>query len=58
MATGSCTVAHRIKPLNAGSVELELERNIASDKFERTPEIGRFVLYTDKKFSGIGIITQ
>ncbi len=58
VATGKCTAARRIKPLNAGSVELDLDRKIASDTFERTPEIGRFVLYTDKSFSGIGIITQ
>ncbi len=58
IATGEAKTAKRIKPLNAGSVELELDRKVASDLFERTPEIGRFLLYANKSFAGIGIITN
>ena len=58
VTTGESKKASRIKPLNAGLVELKLDRNIATDAFERTPEIGRFVFYTDKNFSGVGIITE
>ncbi len=58
VTTGESKKAKRIKPLNAGLVELKLDRNIATDAFERTPEIGRFVFYTNKNFSGIGIITE
>ncbi len=58
IATGECTASDRIKPLNAGSVELVLEREIATDAFDRTPEIGRFVLYINKNFSGIGIVRE
>jgi bifunctional enzyme CysN/CysC/sulfate adenylyltransferase subunit 1 len=58
VATGESVVSKTIKPLSAGSVEIELERKVASDNFESTPEIGRFVLYTNKSFAGIGIITD
>ncbi len=58
VATGESVVSGSIKPLNAGMVELKLSREIAMDTFERTPEIGRFVFYTGRKFSGIGIITE
>lgn len=58
IATGECKAAKRIKPLNAGSVDLELDRKVPSDLFERTPEIGRFLLYANKSFAGVGIITN
>ena len=58
VATGESVVSGSIKPLNAGMVELKLSREIAMDTFERTPEIGRFVFYTGRKFSGIGIIIE
>ncbi len=58
VTTGESKTASRIKPLDAGVVELKLDRNVATDAFERTPEIGRFVFYTNRSFSGIGIITE
>lgn len=58
VATGESVASKTIKPLSAGAVEIELDRRVASDNFERTPEIGRFVLYTNKSFAGIGIITD
>lgn len=58
IATGESKASRKIKPLNAGSVILELDRKVATDTFERTPEIGRFLLYTNKNFAGIGIITD
>jgi len=58
VATGESKRSSRIKPLSAGLVEIILDRDIATDAFSRTPEIGRFVLYTNKSFSGIGIITD
>ncbi len=57
VSTGECVPSDRIKPLNAGHVELILEEKVAVDLFERTPEIGRFVFYSGKEFSGIGIVT-
>ena len=57
VSTGECVPSERIRPLNAGHVELLLERKVAADLFERTPEIGRFVFYSGKEFSGIGIVT-
>jgi sulfate adenylyltransferase subunit 1 (EFTu-like GTPase family) len=58
VTTGESIASKTIKPLSAGAVEIELDRKVASDNFERTPEIGRFVLYTNKSFAGIGIITD
>ena len=57
VGTGECVPSDRIKPLNAGHVELMLEEKVAVDLFERTPEIGRFVFYSGREFSGIGIVT-
>lgn len=58
VSTGECRVSSTIKPLDAGSIELKLERNVATDSFDKTPEIGRFIFYTNNNFSGIGIITD
>jgi bifunctional enzyme CysN/CysC/sulfate adenylyltransferase subunit 1 len=58
VTTGESMVSGSIKPLNAGIVEIKLAKDIAMDTFEKNPEIGRFVFYTDRKFSGIGIITE
>jgi elongation factor 1-alpha len=54
--TGESDPSKSAKPLEAVEANLNLSIKIAAEKFTETKEIGRFVLYSDGKFSGIGII--
>ena len=56
IATGETKSRGSVKPLQAAYIKLSLARSIAFEDFEKVPELGRFVLYSDKKFAGIGII--
>ncbi|MEM3839291.1 MAG: GTP-binding protein [Candidatus Micrarchaeaceae archaeon] len=54
--SGSAEKRTEIKPLNAANVRLSLGKEIAAEPFSRTMELGRFVLYSNREFAGIGII--
>lgn len=56
IATGDTKNGGSIKPLQAAYIELTLEKKIPIENFEKIPEIGRFVLYSDRSFAGIGVI--
>ena len=56
IATGNIKNNGSIKPLQAAYIRLIFPRDIAFEDFERIPELGRFILYSDKKFAGIGVI--
>ncbi len=58
IATGETKSKGSIRPLQAAYVTLSLSRGIAFADFEKIPELGRFILYSDKKFAGIGIIKE
>lgn len=45
-----------LKPLHAAYVQITLDRKIPIENFDKVPEIGRFVLYSNNNFSGIGVI--
>ena len=45
------------KPLNAIDAKLKFNAKLPVEEFEVTKELGRFVLYSNNKFAGIGIIT-
>lgn len=47
----------KIAPLNAAYTKIVLNKKIAFERFNKMPDIGRFVLYDGNKFAGIGIIT-
>ena len=44
--------------LNAVDAEVKFERKLPVEEFETTKELGRFVLYSDNEFAGIGIISS
>ena len=44
--------------LNAADAEIRLTRLISAEPFVRSRELGRFVIYQKKEFSGIGIINR
>ena len=46
----------KAEPLNAIEAELEFGKKLPIEEFQTTRELGRFVLYSDEKFAGIGII--
>ncbi|MEM0201110.1 MAG: GTP-binding protein [Candidatus Micrarchaeaceae archaeon] len=54
--TGKETKGSDIKPLGASKALIKLENKIFVDKFNSVPELGRFAIYDNDKFSGIGII--
>ena len=45
-----------IMPLEFGSARITLEKNIAASKFDDIEELGRFTIYSNNKFVGIGIL--
>ncbi|MDE1869399.1 MAG: hypothetical protein KGH71_00235 [Candidatus Micrarchaeota archaeon] len=53
---GNVTSEKKADELNAIRAKLTLETKIPVEKFEDVKELGRFVLYSDKKFAGIGIV--
>ena len=54
--TGNAKSDNKVKVLDAVEAELVLERKIPFESYDKTRELGRFVLYSDNKFSGIGIV--
>lgn len=54
--TGDYKKEGKPKVLEAVKAQVELKDKIAFDKFERVPELGRFVLFSHNTFAGIGII--
>lgn len=45
-----------IMPLEFGSAHIVLEKPIAASKFDDIEELGRFTIYSNNKFVGIGIL--
>ncbi len=56
VATGETKDKGSIKPLQAAYIRLSLGKKIAFEDFEKVPELGRFVMYSDRKFAGIGVV--
>ncbi len=56
VTTGERTASKTAEPLNAMEAELSLEKKIPVEAYETTRELGRFVLYSNSVFAGIGII--
>lgn len=53
---GNTNGAKKAETLNAIRATLSLEKKIPVEKFAQVQELGRFVLYSDRKFAGIGIV--
>ncbi len=58
VVTGNTEKSKKIKPLNAANIRLSLGESIAAEPFSKTMELGRFVLYSNREFAGIGIIKE
>ncbi len=58
VVTGKTERSKKIKTLNAANVRLSLGESIAAEPFSKTMELGRFVLYSNREFAGIGIIKE
>ncbi len=56
--TGDSSSAKNIKPLDAAEAEVTLIKNIPTEDYNITRELGRFVFYSGNKFLGIGIIER
>lgn len=54
--TGDEPDSKETEPLGAAHVDILLDQAIPAEPFEKTPELGRFVIYTNNEFSGIGIV--
>ena len=54
--SGEADKSETTKPLEAFEAELKLSRKIPAESFGKTRELGRFVLYSDGKFAGIGTV--
>ncbi len=46
----------RVEALDTIEAEMELDRKLPFESYDKTQELGRFVLYNDKGFAGIGIV--
>ncbi len=55
--TGKESPGKALEPLSAARASLKLQRQIVAEPFDRLPDLGRFVLYDEGGFAGIGIIT-
>ncbi len=55
--TGTRSTNGKMELLSAISADLILSKQIPAEKFDETRELGRFVLYSDGAFAGIGTIT-
>ena len=58
IATGQTKEKGSVKPLQAAYAALSFSKEIVFDDFEKVPELGRFVIYSDRKFAGIGVIKK
>ncbi len=54
--TGKSYKAKGVEPLTAVEATLKLKSKIPAESFSETKELGRFVLYSGREFSGIGTI--
>jgi len=54
--TGMESKEKKVKELEAIRAKLVLGSKIPVEDFDSVKELGRFVLYSEKKFAGIGII--
>jgi small GTP-binding protein len=54
--TGERKEGNRLKALDAIEADIELERKLPFESYERTEELGRFLLYSRGEFAGIGIV--
>ncbi len=54
--TGKYYKPKETEPLTAVEATLKLKSRIAAESFSETKELGRFVLYSGRAFSGIGIL--
>jgi len=54
--TGALSKKRLIEPLNAGILELELESDIAFERYSVLKSMGRFSFYIENKFGGVGIV--
>lgn len=53
---GIGTKRANIMPLEFGAAQIILEKKVAAAKFEDIEELGRFTIYSNNKFVGIGIL--
>jgi translation elongation factor EF-1alpha len=54
--TGEIVRTKKAKPLEAVEAEVRLVRKVPVESYDVTRELGRFVLYSDSKFAGIGTL--
>ena len=54
--TGESHGTKKAKVLEAVEAEIELARKVPVESYDITRELGRFVLYSDNKFAGIGTL--
>jgi GTPases - Sulfate adenylate transferase subunit 1 len=54
--TGALSKKRLIESLNAGILELELESDIAFERYSVLKSMGRFSFYIENKFGGVGIV--
>ena len=54
--TGERKSDNRVKMLDAMEAEVELDRKVSFESYDKTHELGRFILYNNNKFAGIGTI--
>lgn len=54
--SGEKTSSNRPEILGAIDADVSFERKLPVERFEETKELGRFVLYSNKDFAGIGTI--
>lgn len=50
------SISTSLKPLNAAKATVEISSPIVAEPFSKSEELGRFVLYENGEFSGIGVI--
>ncbi len=58
ITSGDTRQGSEIEPLGAGNVTLDLSKVIVAEPFDKLQEMGRFVIYDNGGFAGIGIITS
>ncbi len=57
VTTGEGMMEHkRVESLNVIEAEVELDRKQPFESYDKTHELGRFILYQKDKFAGIGIV--
>ncbi len=54
--TGKAYSSRKADALNAVEASLQLDQRVAIESYARLKEMGRFVLYSQDKFAGIGIV--